>query len=128
MFLIYIIGPFRASNSWDMECNIRKAEEMSLQLWREGFAVVCPHTNTRFFQGAAPVENFLDGDKEILKRCDAALCIDGWKGSVGSICEVNYAKQKGIKCFVDFRELSLYFGLSSGVEPKYFHMAWEELK
>jgi len=31
----------------------RRAEELALRVWRLGcVAVICPHTNTRFFQGA----------------------------------------------------------------------------
>ena len=124
MFLIYIIGPFRASNSWIMECNIRKAEETALELWKRHFAVICPHTNTRFFQGVLPDVDFLDGDKEILKRCNAALCIDGWRKSVGCISEVIYAKSMNVRCFVDIDELDDFFRMKPKL--KKYRMAWNE--
>ena len=53
MKVVFICGALRANSAWDMEQNIRKAEELALALWRSGYAVICPHTNTRFFQGAA---------------------------------------------------------------------------
>jgi hypothetical protein len=103
MKLIYIIGPFRAENSWLVEQNIRRAEEVALQLWQKGFAVICPHTNTRFFDGAAHDKNFLNGDLEILKRCDAALCIQGWMNSIGSCREKDF-------CFTN--RIALYYSVN----------------
>lgn len=94
MKVVYIIGPFRAENSWLIEQNIRRAEEMALTLWKEGFAVICPHTNTRFFNGALGNNDkiFLEGDKEILKRCDCAFVLDGSFISEGSKAEITMCK------------------------------------
>jgi nucleoside 2-deoxyribosyltransferase len=104
--LIYIIGPFRAENTWLIEQNIRRAEEAALQLWQKGFAVICPHTNTRFFNGAAPDENFLEGDLEILKRCDAALCVDGWMNSIGSCKERAFCNENKIAIYCSINDLT----------------------
>lgn len=68
MRVVYIAGPFRAENAWEIEQNIRRAEEAALELWRAGAAVLCPHTNTRYFQGAAPDHVWLEGDLELLRR------------------------------------------------------------
>ncbi len=97
--VIYIAGPFRASNAWDIEKNIRRAEEAALEVWRMGAAVVCPHTNTRFFQGAAPDHVWLSGDIEILKRCDAVLLIDGWERSTGARAEKRAAEVAALPVF-----------------------------
>ena len=51
MKLVYIAGPFRGSSAWDIEENIRVAERAALEVWKMGAAALCPHTNTRFFQG-----------------------------------------------------------------------------
>ena len=101
MKLVYIAGPFRADTAWQVECNIRKAEELSLMVWRLGAACICPHANTRFFDGAAPDEVWLDGYIEILKRCDAVLLVDGneWRKSRGTRIEVDIAKASGILVF-----------------------------
>ena len=69
--LIYVAGPFRAPNSWEMEQNIRRAEALALEVWKLGLPAICPHANTRFYQGAAPDEVWLEGDIEIMRRCDA---------------------------------------------------------
>ncbi len=105
MKIIYIIGPFRAENAWLIERNIRRAEEVALKLWQKGFAVICPHTNTRFFNGAVPNENFLKGDLEILKRCDAALCIEGWMNSIGSCSERRFCTENRIAIYNSINDL-----------------------
>lgn len=91
MKLVYIAGPFRGANSWEIERNIRRAEALALQVWRAGAACICPHTNTRFFQGAADDHVWLDGDLEIIKRCDAVVATSNWRNSQGARKEVALA-------------------------------------
>jgi len=92
MKLAYIAGPFRGKNSWEIECNIRRAEALSLEVWNvPGWCAICPHTNTRFFSGAAPDEVWLEGDLEILRRCDAVVLTPGWWRSAGARGEVREA-------------------------------------
>lgn len=89
MIVLYVAGPFRGKNHWVVEQNIRRAEELALELWRlGGVAVICPHTNTRFFDGAAPDEVWLEGDLEIMRRCDAVVTVPGWGASTGACKEV----------------------------------------
>jgi hypothetical protein len=96
MKVVYIIGPFRAASAWDVEQNIRRAEEIALEVWRLGAAAICPHTNTRFFQGAAPDDVWLAGDIEILKRCDAAIAVSDCNGSRGSVGEFLVCQENNI--------------------------------
>lgn len=105
MILVYVAGPFRASNSWDMEQNIRRAEALALEVWRAGAACICPHANTRFYQGAASDEVWLKGDLEMLSRCDAVLMTEDWKRSMGATAERNYALQLGIPVLSSIEEL-----------------------
>jgi len=100
--VVFVCGPFRAESAWDIEQNIRRAEELALELWRTGYAVVCPHTNTRFFQGAADDGVWLQGDIEILKRCDAVALVDGWEQSEGARAEYQVAQELGLD-IVDVR-------------------------
>lgn len=99
--VIYVAGPFRAATHWEIEQNIRCAEAIALDLWRlGGVAVLCPHTNTRFFHGAAPDAVWLDGCLELLRRCDAIFMSGGWGASVGACLELQEAERCGIKaCF-----------------------------
>jgi len=107
--VVYIAGPFRASNSWDMEGNIRRAEELALRCWRAGFAAICPHANTRFFQGAAPDDVWLKGDLEILRRCDAILLTMDWARSSGATAEAQFASRCGIPVFTSLTALNEHF-------------------
>lgn len=93
MKLIYVIGRYRASSQWELEQNIRHAEQAAIKLWLDGWAVICPHKNTAYFGGLAPDDVWLDGDLEIIKRCDAVYVLKGWQQSGGSRVEVALAKQ-----------------------------------
>lgn len=99
MKLVYIAGPFRGPNSWEIEQNIRAAESLALEVWRMGAAVICPHANTRFFQGAADDDVWLKGDLEILSRCDVILMTEDWRRSTGATEEHDFAVERGIDVF-----------------------------
>lgn len=99
MRVIYIAGPFRGPSAWAIEQNIRAAEGLALEVWRLGAAALCPHTNTRFFQNAAPDDVWLSGDLEMLRRCDAILTTADWQRSVGAVAEVAEAQRHTIPCF-----------------------------
>lgn len=99
MKVVYVAGPFRGNSAWDIECNIRRAETLALEVWRLGAAALCPHTNTRFFQNAAPDEVWLKGDLELLKRCDAVVLTPDWIKSSGARAEVEFAEKLGIPVF-----------------------------
>lgn len=99
MKVIYVAGPFRGPNSWAIENNIRRAEALSLDVWKLGAAAICPHTNTRFFQGAAPDHLWLDGDLAILAKCDAILMTPDWSRSTGATAEKEFAEARGIPVF-----------------------------
>ncbi len=94
--VVYVAGPFRADSHWEIEGNIRRAEEYALLLWLEGYAVICPHANTRFYQDVAPDETWLDGDLEIVSRCDIIAMVLGWEKSSGSREELKKARECGL--------------------------------
>jgi nucleoside 2-deoxyribosyltransferase len=98
--VVYIAGPFRGPSAWDIEENIRRAERLALEVWRTGkAAALCPHTNTRFFQNAAPDHVWLDGDLELLRRCDAVLMTPDWTRSSGARAEQEFAVVHNIPVF-----------------------------
>jgi hypothetical protein len=99
MKVIYIAGPFRGRSAWDIECNVRRAETVALAVWRAGAAVICPHTNTRFFQGAAPDDDRLNGYLEIAKRCDAILVLPESLSSTDTQAERELAGKLDIPIF-----------------------------
>lgn len=110
MIVVYIAGPFRAADSWQRERNIREAEERAFEVWSLGVVAICPHTNTRFFDGALPDHVWLDGDLEILKRCDALLTTRRWKESTGAKQEVDFAREHQIPVFHDITQLEHWIG------------------
>ena len=108
MRVIYIAGPFRGPDSWAIELNIRRAEALALEAWKLGAAVICPHTNTRFFQGAAPDHIWLDGDLAILRKCDAILMTPDWERSSGARAECEHAQAHGIPVLFNLNELARF--------------------
>lgn len=108
MKVVYVAGPFRGPDSWTMECNIRRAEALALEVWRRGIAVICPHANTRFFQGAAPDEVWLEGDVAILDRCDAIIMTPDWQRSTGATAEWKHAVGTGTPVFYDVESLATW--------------------
>ena len=106
MKLVYVAGPYRAESEWAVLNNIRNAERVALKVWKSGCACICPHKNTSFFGGAAEDEVWLRGDLEIVGRCDAVVCADGWECSVGSLGEIEFAKKNEIPVFENFERFA----------------------
>lgn len=116
MRLIYIAGPYRStnpdgkSNAWGVQQNVMRAMAQALEVWRRGHAAICPHSNTMFFQDADGCVDavWLDGDLEILRRCDAVLTVDGWQRSKGATAEVELARKWGKPVLETVDELERY--------------------
>ena len=106
MKLAYVAGPYRAPHIWGVVQNIRKAEEVAVELWRMGLPNICPHKNTALFDGAAGGHGFGDasvwlaGDLEMLSRCDCVVMVPGWEQSQGAIAERQQAKAEGLPVFL----------------------------
>jgi len=101
MKVVFIIGPIRAKNAWEQEQNIRRAEEVALEILKMGAAVICPHTMYRFFQGAAPDDVYLKAGLKILRRCDAAYLMPAIWRSAGSRDEVLLCKELNLPTFAN---------------------------
>lgn len=112
--VVYVAGPFRAVNQWEQEQNIRRAEALALEVWRAGAVAICPHLNTANFQGALPDSTWLDGDVEILRRCDAILLTPDWERSVGASAELAFAVSFGLQVLRSIPELELWLGTGQG--------------
>jgi nucleoside 2-deoxyribosyltransferase len=108
MKVVYCAGPFRGPNHFVIAENIRRAERVALAVWQLGAACLCPHTNTMHFQGAAPDAVWLEGDLEMLRRCDALITVDGWFQSEGARAEVDYASSHQIPVFHDIMTLAIW--------------------
>jgi nucleoside 2-deoxyribosyltransferase len=99
MTVVYVAGPYRAPSKLGILRNIYRAWRVSRDLWRKGFVVLCPHSNT-FWMSEWPnkiaPEVFLDGDLALLSRCDVVLMLEGWQNSEGAIRERDYARKHHI--------------------------------
>ena len=118
MKVVYIAGPYRGANAWVIEQNIRRAESLALAVWRSGAAALCPHTNTRFFQGAADDAVWLNGDLELLRRCDAVLLVEGWERSSGAQHERILAQELDLPVFDDLLYLQQWLAHLAAVIPR----------
>ena len=99
MPVIYIAGPYRASTAWRVLANVRAAQEVALRVWKAGAVALCPHSNTGLFDGECEDEVWLEGDQELLRRCDAVLMMDRWRESKGSVAEYKLAVEVGLPVF-----------------------------
>lgn len=108
MRVIYVAGPFRGPSHWAIWQNINRAAALSLEAWKLGVAVVCPHMNTFCFQDAAPDHLWLEGDLAILKKCDAILMTPDWERSSGATAELKFAMEHRIQVLFNINELTLW--------------------
>ena len=115
MKIVYVIGRYRATTEHGVVENIRAAEAVAIEVWKAGAAALCPHKNTALLGGVVPDESFLAGDIEMLRRCDAAICVPGWETSAGSIGEMKVCADIGMPVFLEIAEL---VGWLNEVEPE----------
>lgn len=111
--VIYIAGPFRGANAWEVEQNIRRAEVLAFEVAKLGAMPLCPHTNTRCFDGTLTPEFWIDGTMELMRRCDAVLFTDEWERSVGARGEYLEAQRLGIPCYINLIELEAWLGTAT---------------
>ena len=99
--LVYVAGPFSASNREGVEANIRAAERWGLEVARHGGMPVIPHANTSMpaFEEVQPYQFWIRGTLALLRACDAVLMIPGWKKSSGARGECADARFRGMRVF-----------------------------
>ena len=89
MRVIYVSGRYRAKTIFGVALNIWRARRVAQKLWKEGWAVICPHMNTAFFTGGEGM--YIRGDIEIVKRCDTIYMLKNWHKSEGACIEYQVA-------------------------------------
>lgn len=99
MKIVYVIGPLRADCIDDFNDNMNAARQAALELWKAGFAVICPHLNSGELGennkdvNRCSEEILMKGSLKLLSLCDFAVVLDGWKDSCGSMIEIGYCVQ-----------------------------------
>ena len=105
MKVIYVAGKYTASSDWQTYLNIHHAREAAYSLWAEGWAVICPHSNTAFFGGAESHDvdrmKWLAGDLEFIRRSDAIYMLWNYKDSQGALMELALAKELGLEIYYE---------------------------
>lgn len=99
MKVAFVSGPYGAEDAVIKRDQIRRAEALARHLWARGFAVICPHTNSGWFDGVAPEPGFLAGYLELLRRADFVVTVDGWRNSHGARAEVTEALSRDIPVY-----------------------------
>jgi nucleoside 2-deoxyribosyltransferase len=106
MKLIYVAGPYRNKCRYQLEKNVRIAEDMSFEVAKLGASYICPHSSARYFSGTLSDEFWIDLTLNQLARCDAMIVVDGWSGSSGTLGEIKYCKENNIPVFYGLKQLS----------------------
>jgi len=109
--IVYIAGPFRGLTAWDVACNVHRAEELAFAVAKAGAMPLCPHANTRDFDGTLTDKFWIDGTLELLRRCDAVIVVPGWEESTGTRGEIEEAKRIGLSVFYDQCELRAWLDM-----------------
>ena len=100
MKVIFVSGKYRDTTEYLVFENILHARRVAFRLWQEGWAVICPHTNTILMTHDQPLV-FIRGDLEILKRCDAIYLLNNWQNSEGARGELKSAKELGLEIYYE---------------------------
>ena len=111
--IIYVAGKYRDRTPYRIEQNISDAMSVALACWQLGYPTICPHGNTRLFDGEVSDTDILKGLITVLKRCDILIMTYGWEDSEGSVMERTVAKREGLvvfDCFYDFLKCLEHFG------------------
>ncbi len=94
--VIYVAGPYSGADPWEVEQNVRRAEEAAYEIETLGAATVCPHTNTRFQDRRTPYRQKVETTKEVMRRCDAVFFLPDWRESDGARGEYTEAAARGM--------------------------------
>lgn len=109
-----IAGRFRGPNAWELENNVRRAEEVAYAVAHLGAMPLVTHSLGRYFDGTLTDQFWLDGTLELMRRCDALMMIPGWETSQGANTERALALEMGIPVFSDIDELERWLIKESG--------------
>jgi hypothetical protein len=119
--IIYVSGRYSAPTKLGILENIMTAEFAAIKVWERGHVAICPHLNTRFFEEKTDLtpEEYINGDLNILERCDAILMLGNWRDSHGAKIEHDFAKVENIRIFYHIEDIPIREGYERKVRgPK----------
>jgi len=105
--VVYIAGKYADKTREAEDANTEKARRVAIKVWESGLFAFCPHTNTIGFHNDCMCtwENYLIGDLQFLRRCDAVLMLDNWRDSPGGQIEHKEAIYLKLPIFYSIEEL-----------------------
>ena len=101
--VIFIAGPYSGTKE-EIKKHIEQAALAAKALWKGGYIVLCPHTNSAGFEGIMPEDGFYEGYQTLLARCDCVLALGEWSKSAGAYDEVIRALELGLPVFYSIEE------------------------
>lgn len=108
--VVFISGPYSGESAWEIEQNVRRCEELQLEVMKLRLVPLCLNVMGRFFAGTSPhtgagYDWWLDAACELLARSDAMLQTADWKRSGGCRKESQAAEDLGIPTFETITDL-----------------------
>ena len=101
--LIYLATPIRPKNGRTIEENVADAKALALSLWKLGYTVICPAANSdlpiTLAEKELDISRWLNGDIEILAKCDAIVVAPNWMNSQGVSGEIMFAQLMNIPVY-----------------------------
>jgi len=90
--ITYLAGPYRGN----INHNTYIAHKAAMWLWSQGFVVFCPHLNSGGMEVKVEESKLMEGAIRILLKCDRMAVLPGWRESVGTLAEMQVAREHGI--------------------------------
>lgn len=108
MKVAYIAGPYRAykkDGGFDLDkmfSRTMKMREAARWYWKKGYACISPLLNS-FMLDSDELEDsvWINGDMELISRCDVIIMTKGWEDSKGSCAELEHAQSLGLEVIYD---------------------------
>ena len=97
--IVFVSGKYSSPTQEGIAANIAHAEAVARRLWAAGFAVICPHSNSAYYDDSATYNQFLAGYLEMIPICDAVIALSNWEDSPGSQVELRRAEELYIPVF-----------------------------
>lgn len=92
MKVVYVIGPYRSRNPWEVLQNVQRAEQLGAEVVKLGAMPIITQKITEGINCLADDDFWTEGTKELLRRSDAAITVEAigysWRDSIGSVGEV----------------------------------------
>ena len=111
MPVVYVACPFRANDGWMIAENVHRAEAAGRRIASMGAMPLVPHAIGAKMHGTESDAFWLEGTKELLRRCDFVLVLPGYENSQGSIGEIAEAERCEIPVVMPLRDSPDFAGL-----------------